>query len=158
MIELPEQFILIKEEAVMAENELMKEFEESGKFDTEQLNLIRDGIHIGLDVSTYARPEFDFAQMCKIKSQLEDESREDISIEVSEEVLKKLNLDETDITFSELMQKLEETGNYDECQLEELELGLEDELDIGVYINEKFTGRQMEIIRNAMLEGLEVSI
>ena len=37
------------------------------EFEAEQMRQIREGLELGLDVSLYVRPEFDFRQMEQIK-------------------------------------------------------------------------------------------
>ncbi len=49
--------------------DLMKVYEEMG-FNEKQLKEIRWGLEKGLDVSVYAKPEFDYAQMEEIRKVL----------------------------------------------------------------------------------------
>lgn len=49
---------------------IMKKLEESGKFDSQQMKQIRIGLEKGLDVSIYAKPEFDWRQIRQISTDL----------------------------------------------------------------------------------------
>ena len=63
------------------------------EFDWLQMEQIRLGLEQGLDIDSYAKPEFDSKQMEQIRLDLEDgldASKE--SIEVPDDVVKKLNL------------------------------------------------------------------
>lgn len=53
-------------------DEAMKKFEESGKFNGLQMEQIRLGLENGLDVSVYAKPEFEDYQMREIRRGLEN--------------------------------------------------------------------------------------
>ena len=113
----------------MKNDEVMKKIEKSGKFNYSQKKQISFGLQKGLDISIYAKPEFDEDQMCEIRFGLE----------------KGLN--------AHIYAKPE--FNYE--QMRQIRLGLERGLDVSIYAKTKFDWSQMQEIRLSLEKGLDVN-
>lgn len=105
------------------------EIDES-KFNEGQLEIIREGLESGVDVSIYADPKFNRGQMNEIRQGLEDGL--DVSIYAHPE--------------------------FDWEQMYEILEGLRDGLDVSIYAYPKFDWAQMYEIRKGLRDGLDVSI
>lgn len=61
------------------------------------------------------------------------------------------------MTVDEFMKKLEETGKFNEPQMNVIYLGLIDHLDISFYAKPELDYRQMQEIRKGLGSGIDVS-
>ena len=89
------------------------------EYDWEQMQHIRFGLENGLDVSIYAKPEYDWAQMQEILSGLKN------GVNVS----------------------IYEKPEYDWDQMQQIRLGLENGLDVSLYANPKLKWTEMYKVR-----------
>ncbi len=99
------------------------------KFNQDQKEIIFSGIEKGLDVSIYAKPEFNAKQMYEIRLGLEEGL--DVSIYAKPE--------------------------FHYRQMWQIRLGLEKGLNVGIYAKPEFNWKQMEEIRFGLMSGLDVS-
>ena len=100
------------------------------EFDFSQMKEIRYGLEDNLDVSIYAKPEFD-------KNQME---------EIREGLAKKLKV------------SIYAKPEFDWTQMTQIRWGLEKKVDVSKYVKEKFAWEQMEEIRLGLEANLDVSI
>lgn len=114
----------------MGIDEVMKKIEESGKFNYSQKEQISFGLQKGLDVSIYAKPEFDDDQMWEIRFGLEKGL--DVSIYAKPE--------------------------FDWSQMRQIRYGLEKGLDVSIYAKPEFDSKQMREICLSLKKGLDVNI
>lgn len=118
---------------------------------------IRLGLRDGLDVSVYAKSEFDEFQMAQIRFGMNCGldvgiyAKPEFSSEATEQVYIGL---ERGIDAS-VYAKPEE---FYAQQMEEIRLGLEHNVDVSFYTDSKFRDEQMEQIRLRLEEGLDVSL
>lgn len=98
-------------------------------FDEDQIDEIREGLEEGLDVSSYAKPEFDCYQMEEIRKGLENK------LDVS--------------SYAD--------PKFDSYQMAEIRYGLEEDLDVSIYADPKFSDSQMYELRIGLWEGVDVS-
>ena len=110
-------------------DEVMKKIEESGKFNYSQKEQISFGLQKGLDVSIYAKPEFDDDQMWEIRFGLEKGL--DVSIYAKPE--------------------------FDWSQMRQIRYGLEKGLDVSIYAKPEFDSKQMREICLSLKKGLDVN-
>ena len=119
-----------KQLTVEKKEELLKNSQWFNQFQELQQQEILKGLKANLDISIYAKEEFDWQQMWQIKLGLE--KKIDVSIYA----------------------KLEYNGN----KMEQIRLGLEDNLDVSIYIKPELNEYQMREIRLGLKNNLDVSI
>ena len=152
---------LIQEEIIKRNFLKIKLKEESidldiAKFNELQLNAIYDGILSGIDVSIYAKPEFDVDQMEQIQEGLED------GLDVS--VYAKPEFD--DLQMREIYRGLQEgldvswyaKPEFYTAQMEQIREGLEHGVGVRVYAKPEFEPDQMQVILLGLEKGLDVNI
>ena len=123
------------------------------QFDVGQKYVIKEGLKKNLDVSIYAKLDFNEDQMKFIMYALE--KNEDVSkyakSEFSAEQMKQYSLAlKENIDISKYL-------IFEGKQLEQIRLGLIEELDIEKYVNLNYNFSQMKQIRLGLKEGLDVS-
>lgn len=106
------------------------EFIKTAGFDKIQMYEIWEGLEQGLDISTYAKPEFDYEQMRQIRKGLER------GLDVS----------------------LYAKPVFSESQMDEIREGLTQNLDVSIYAKPEFEWEQMHRILQGLEKGLDVSI
>lgn len=100
------------------------------QFDNWQLNEIQLGLHMGLDVAVYAKPEYRMEQMEQIREGL------------------KMGVDVSRYTRPE----------FDNAQMGEIRRGLYKGLDVSIYAKPEFDYLQMSEIRQGLGAGVDVTI
>ena len=123
------------------------------QFDAGQKYVIKEGLKKNLDVSIYAKLDFNEDQMKFIMYSLE--KNEDVSkyakSEFSVEQMKQYSLAlKENIDISKYL-------DFDGKQIEQIRLGLIEELDIEKYTDLNYNFAQMKQIRLGLKEGLDIS-
>lgn len=119
----------------------MKRYEEQG-FDDWQLYEIRKGLEEGVDVSKYTDPKFNDEEMAEIRKGLTNENhKKNQALEIKEEHINK----NVNINFN----------SFNIGQQQQIEWGLESNVDISKYADSKFDSYQMEQIRWKLEKELE---
>ena len=110
---------------------------------------IRIGLQKGLDVSWYAKPEYNWKQMKGFRNCLEKkiDKKDKIKLMLLTRALME-NIDFTPYVLNE---------NFNYGKLVEIELGLENELDVSLYAKPEFNEDQMREIRLGLESGVDVS-
>ena len=109
-----------KKLTVKEKESLLQNSQWFNQFQELQQQEILKGLKANLDISIYAKEEFDWKQMWQIRLGLKN------------------NLDVS------IYAKLEYNGD----KMEQIRLGLEDNLDVSIYIKQEFNAYQMREIRN----------
>ena len=102
----------------------------SREFGESEMEVIKDGIDKGLDVSIYAKHDYNWRQMQEIRKGLEKGL--DVSVYAKPE--------------------------FDDWQMREIRRGLEQGVDVSIYAKPEFDHDQMMMIREGLEQGLDVSI
>ena len=115
------------------------------QFNINQQEEILKGLENNLDVSVYAKTEFDWTQMRNIMMGLK------ANLDVSWYAKKEFNFSQMNQIMRGLIKKLDVSiyakKEFDWSQMEQIRLGLEDNLDVFVYAKLNFNKYQMEQIR-----------
>lgn len=136
----------------MKNDEVMKKIEKSGKFNYSQKKQISFGLQKGLDISIYAKPEFDEDQMCEIRFGLEKGLNAHIYAkpEFNYEQMRQIRLGlERGLDVS-IYAKTE----FDWSQMQEIRLKLEKSSDVNTYVKPEFDWRQTPQISTDLREDL----
>ena len=98
------------------------------QFNKNQQKEILQGLKENIDISIYAKQEFDWEQMQEIRKGLKDNL--DVSIYAK--------------------------NDFNNCQMEQIRLGLEENIDVSIYANPNISGYEMEEIRKKT--GKEINV
>ncbi len=126
------------------------------EFDDSQMNQINRGIKNGVDVSIYAKPDYEWAQMQQIREGLENGV--DVSVFAKPEFnwsrMREIRLGlENGVDVS--VYAMPEFNCY---QMEQIRKGLEQNLDVSFYAKPDYEWAQMQQIREGLENGIDVSI
>ena len=119
-----------KKLTVKEKESLLQNSQWFNQFQELQQQEILKGLKANLDISIYAKEEFDWKQMCQIRLGLKN------------------NLDVS------IYAKLEYNGD----KMEQIRLGLEDNLDVSIYAKKEFNYLQMQEILTGLFTKVDVSI
>ena len=125
------------------------------EFNHQQMEQIRYGLENGLDVFAYAKPEFNYQQMEQIRYGLENGI--DVSVYLNPDFgyleMKKIRKD--------MQQGLDVYAyarpEYDTLQMEEIQKGMNQGVDIEIYAKPEYEFMQMRQIREGLQQKLDVS-
>lgn len=125
-------------------------------FDINQLEEIETGLRNNVDISIYAKPEFNSLEMREIRLGLEDK------LDVSIYAKKEFNYRQ----MEEIREGLENNLNvniyakpvFNELQMEEIKLGLKNNIDVNIYSKPYFDNWQMSEIRLGLESNINVDI
>ena len=124
-------------------------------FNDDQMREILAGLEASLDVSTYAKPEYNFGQMNEIRLGLED------NLDVTSYSKPEYNWAQMKEIRLGLMKHLDVSvytkPEYDWVQMRQIRLGLEENLDVSIYAKPEYNGDQMEEIFAGLEADLDVS-
>ena len=110
--------------------ELLKNSQWFNQLDEYQQEQISIGLQANLDISIYAKTEFDWKQMCEIREGLENNLN--VSIYAKE--------------------------HFNAAQMFEIKTGLEDDLDVLLYAKSEYNENQMSQIRIGLKNNLDISL
>ena len=123
------------------------------QFDEGQKWLIREGLKKNLDVSIYAKIDFNSSQMIFLLNSLE--KNEDVS-KYADPKFTAEQMEQYSLALKENID-ISKYLNFDGKQIEQIRLGLIEELDIEKYVNLNYNFAQMKQIRLGLKEGLDIS-
>ena len=134
----------------------MSDYVRDGRYDPDQLDVIKRGLKEGYDVSVYARPDLDWEQMDQVLAGLRDR----VEVKVY-----------ADPKYSPMQMAQFRMGLNYHCdvswyadeklsalQMAQIRMGLENGVDVSWYAGEEFTPAQMDEVRMALEAGIEDSM